>query len=388
MQHAAEQSTIPQSGSDGFDPTNGKYPKEGITAHQLSQLDYSIAVPACDFADRSWWDRNRHKISERIKSSPQSYTLTHNGIKYTIPLISLGCLYPVKIPFGDVCYREIDRVGRITRDGLTSSFCPTNSTVSPVGSFPLIEGNDHLGNLMGLCPLWIQTPKGTNRDEIVKLLKQLTYYVLVHVPHQVPQQMIFKSKYMKWDPILWSRDSDDNLVHPSPDWIPSHNMTIERRPSPLAWRDTEKQTWMRPEPQTQIPGCSIGCVPIIKIACGITWTRHKKGIVNFRTKKGVYLGPECTMQVSSWGEYNRNYKGKIFSGEVDCSCNHQFSQNSFAEGYNWDEELERWVLSVFDSDSDDNDRDDGDSDYGDDSYDVDDDCDCPQCSFYSGRRRH
>lgn len=379
MAHAAQQTT--QSESEEFVPTNGKYPKKGITADQLSKLDYSIAVPACDFADVTWWNGSRHKISEKIKTSQQSYTITHNGITYTIPVISVGCLYPVVIPFGDVCYREIDRNARLSRDGLTPSFCPTNSTVSPVDSFPLIEGNKYLGNLMGLCPLWIQTPKGTNRYEIVKKLEAITYYVLVHDPCQVPQLMKFERKYMKWDPIVWHRNSDGKLVHPSPDWIPSHNMTVERRPSPLAWRDTEKQTWMRPEPQSQIPGCSIGCVPITMIPCGIKWIGRKKGFVKFHTKNGVYLGPVGTMEVSSWGEYNRNYKGKPFSGEVDCSCNHQFSQNSFAEGYIWDEELERWVLSVFDSDSDDDDSDYGDRDYGDDYYDVDDDYDCPQCSF-------
>jgi hypothetical protein len=371
MQHAAQQPTIPQSGSEEFDPTRGKYPKKGITGDQLFQLDLSIAVPACPFADRSWWNRNNYRIPERINQSQLSHTITNNGIKYRIPVISYGCLYPVVIPFGEVCHGEIDCVERITRNGLTPSFCPTNSTVSSVGNFPFIKGNDHLGNLLGLCPLWIQTSKGTNRHKIVEKLKEMTYYVLVHDSCQVPQLMSFKSKYVKWDPIVWRRNSTGKLVHPSPDWIPSHNMTIERRPSPLAWRDTENQTWMHPEPQTQIPGFSAGCVPITMSPCGIKWTGRKKGIVNFRTKKGVYLGPECTMQVSSWGEYNRNYKGKTFRREIDCSLTYQFSQNSFAEGYNWDEELERWVLSVFDSDSDDDDRDDGD-----DSYDVDDGCDC------------
>lgn len=388
MQHAAQQPTIPQSGSEEFDPTNGKYPKKGITELQLSELDSSIAVPACDFADRSWWNGNNYRILERINKSRLSSTLIINGISFLVPVINRGCLYPVVIPFGDVCHGEIDRNARIFRAGLTPSFCPTESTVSSVGNFPLIEGNDHLGNLMGLCPLWIQTPKGTNRNEIVKLLKLLTYYVFVYDPCQVPQLMSFKSKYVKWDPILWSRDSDDNLVHPSPDWIPSHNMTIERRPSPLAWRDTENQTWMHPEPQTHITGFSAGCVPITMSPCGITWIRRNKGFVNGLTRNGVYLRHVGTMPVSSWREYNRIYKGKTFRREIDCSLNYQFSQNSFAEGYNWDEELERWVLSVFDSDSDDDDRDDGDSDYGDDSYDVDDGCDCRLCSFYSGRRRH
>ena len=379
MAHAAKQPTIPPSGSEGFDPTNGKYPKEGIRADQVSQLSSSIAVPACPFDDPSWWNGNRYRIPERIKLSQVSQKITHNGITYTIPVISLGCLYPVEIPLGGVYHSEIDLDVRITRDGLTPSFCPTKSNVSPVRNFPLIEGNDHLGNEMGLCPLWIKTHKGTNRDEIVEQLKKLTYYVLVHDPRQVPQLMRFESKYVKWDPIVWGRDLTGNLVHPSPDWNPSHNMIVEKKPSPLAWRDTTNQIWVRPKPQTQIPGFSAGCVPITMSPCGIKWSGRKKGLVKFITKNGVYLGPEYTMRVSSWTEYNRNYKGRIFSGEVDCSCNHQFSQNAFDEGYNWDEELERWVLSVIDSDSDDGDSDYGDSDYG---------CDCRQCSLYSNRRRH
>jgi len=363
MAQAAQKST--QSGSKEFDPNNGKFPQEGITVVQLLQLDSSIAVPACSFDDSYWWDRNRHRIPERIDSSQQSYTLTHNGITYTIPRISLGCLYPVEIPLGDVCYRESNHVERITRDGLTPSFCPSNSTVSSVGNSPLIEGNDHLGNLMGLCPLWIQTPKGTNRHKLVEKLKQMTYYVLVHDPCQIPQQFRFmSSKCVKWDPNVWRKDLTGNLVDPSPEWKPSDNMTVVPKPSPLATWDSKNQEWVRPEPRTKISGFSVGCVPITMSPCGIKWSGRNKGFVKLITKNGVYLGPEYTMRVSSWIEYNKKYKGKIFSGEVDCSCNHQFSQNSFAEGYNWDEELERWVLSVFDSDDDDSDY--GDSDYGDD----------------------
>lgn len=67
MAQAAQQPT--QSGSEGFDPTHGKYPKEGITEQQLFQLDPSIAIPACFFEDPNWWNGSRHKISERIKSS-------------------------------------------------------------------------------------------------------------------------------------------------------------------------------------------------------------------------------------------------------------------------------------------------------------------------------
>ena len=369
MAHAAQQPT--QSGSEGFDPNNGKYPKEGITGDQLSQLDPSIAVPACNFSDNLWWNRNRYRILERIKLSQQSYTLTHNEITYTIPLISLGCLYPVKIPFGGVYHGEIDLDGRITRNGLTPSFCPTKSTVSPDRNFPLIEGNYHLGNEMGLCPLWIKTPNGTNRYKIVENLKKLTYYVLVYDPCKVPQRMSFDKKYVKWNPIVWDMDSDCNLVHPSPDWNPSHNMIVEKRPSPLARRDTTKQIWVRPEPRTKIPGCSIGRVPITTNPCGVFW---KKGVgyVCVRSKTGVYLGAQSTMKVSSWGEYNQNYKGRSFRIEIDCSASVQFSENAFDEGYNWDEDNEQWVLCVFD----DSDSDDGDSDYSDYSDPMDDCSDC------------
>ena len=370
------------SSSNMFDPNNGIFPTEGITEEQLFNLGLSTAVPACKFADNLWWNGNRHRLSQRIMLSKQSSTLVINGISFSLPIIDYGCLYPVTVHLDELCYDEIDRDARLTRAGLTPSFASSNSNVSTFRKEPhLVSGNKFLGNKMGLCPLWVQTPKGTNRHKIVEQLKILTYYVLVHDPCQIPQQFRFmSSKCVKWDPIVWRRDLTGNLVDPSPEWKPSDNMTVVPKPSPLATWDSNNQQWVRPEPRTEIPGCSIGCVPITTIPCGVIW---KKGVgyVWVRSKTGVYLGTLSTMQVSSWGEYNRKYKGRSFRIEIDCSASVQFSENAFEEGYYWDEDNEQWFLCVFDDSDSDSDCDSNYSDPMDDCSDCGDSR-CP-CQYYN-----
>ena len=140
------------------------------------------------------------------------------------------------------------------------------------------------------------------------------------------------------------------------------------------------------EPGTKIPGCRIGCVPIIVIPCGIIWKGRRNGVVKIRTINGLYLGTSSMMQVDSWREYNRRYKRRSFCIEIDCSASVQFSENAFKEGYYWGQDYERWVLS-------DNYSDDGDdvkiSD--EDYYDPMDNCvdcgysRCP-CQYYNRRR--
>jgi hypothetical protein len=79
-------------------------------------------------------------------------------------------------------------------------------------------------------------------------------------------------------------------------------------------------------------------------------------------------------------------------------CTHSFHEHCiskwFADGNTtcpicrYVHDLSNQTFNIGDSvdgDSVDGDRDDGDSDYSDDTYDVDDGCDCPQCSFYRGR---
>lgn len=346
MTEAKHPDSHPDSQSREFDPSRGIFPSNGITSDQLFKMNETIAIPACQFYDELWNSGMSSDIRFQIinaMSSNKMTTLEFDGTTYLIPEIRSGRLLPVKLPFMAASYGEIDLENSMNRSGLTPTFLNSTSNSMTVTwqNRPLISGNEHLGNMMGLCPLWVRTPKGTkNREDIFNKLKMLTYYVFVFV------ETSFRINEFRWNPIVLNRNPEGFLVFPDQHRSPAQNMTLVPKSSPHATWNSVKQVWILPEPRTQLPGLNPHCVSVMAKSCGLQWfTRSNVRVayVKYRTRRGIYLGADHSMKCDSWKEYKELHKGKTVQLQIDCSVHKRFSANAFEDGYGWDEDIEMWI---------------------------------------------
>lgn len=342
MAQAAEEQQNSQSRE--LNHLKGIFPLDGITFEEVSRIDKNFAIPACGLDDYLWFG-DSPGLLEKLKNSRDGNIIVINGISYYIPSVEGGRFFPILLPMVGVSHGDYELRGSGRRKGYSPTLSNTRASI-PWSQRLICPENPILGKDMGLCPLWIQTPNGTqNQGEICELLYSLKYYALIFVKHR-DETVDLSHPGLTWSPIVNVNSKDIK------NWGPHRNIKYEPRPSPCSKWDSVFQRWIRPKPQTQLPGLLAGCVLIKARPCGIQWLRDRQTNKKCAYVKYVscgsgrtYLGPDRNMRCSNWSEYKRLHKGKQIEMQIQCSSVPRFSLNAFKEGYEWDQYHERWVWS-------------------------------------------